>query len=217
MSVTGILLTYERQMVGWAEREQYAAPTATAEPLPLEEVLAVAKLARPDFTPTTIMVRNDASAPVTLGAGRDGTLFANPYTGAVAEPGATSLDILRGTGWHRWFNASGEIARPRHHGASNVLVSRRGYCARGNGTFRRTYCSTSSPLQSRDFQCFHARNLPRCHSLVSSRGLFVSMGQQPRLSQRRRRAAGARWPARGRSAGRRGDLASTTVGGCRCD
>ena len=112
MSVTGVLLTYERQIVAAAEWEPYAAPTAAAEPLPLplEELLAAAKLAKPDFTPTTIMLRNEVSSPVTLGAGRNGTLLANPYTGAVTEPGATRLRAFFAavTGWHRWFNASGD-------------------------------------------------------------------------------------------------------------
>jgi uncharacterized iron-regulated membrane protein len=124
MSVTGVLLTYERQIVAWAEHQDYAPPSAAAAPLPLEALLATAKLQRPDFRPTTIMLRNAPNAPVTLGAGRSGTLLANPYTGALTEPGATGLRefFAAVTGWHRWFNASGDSRTTARAitGASNV-------------------------------------------------------------------------------------------------
>ena len=124
MSVTGVLLTYERQIVAWAERADYAPPSPAAAPLPLEELLATAKLQRPDFAPQTIMLRNEPDAPVTLGAGRSGTLLANPYTGTVTEPGAASLRAFFAavTGWHRWFNASGESRATARAitGASNL-------------------------------------------------------------------------------------------------
>ncbi len=57
-------------------------------------------------------------------AGRDGTLLANPYTGTVAAQGGERLrsffDAV--TGWHRWFNASGEnrAAARAITGASNL-------------------------------------------------------------------------------------------------
>jgi uncharacterized iron-regulated membrane protein len=110
MSVTGVLLTYERQILAYAERQGFPVEADGAPSLPLEAILASARQQRPAFSPATIMVRSDPDAPITLGAGRDGNLFANPYTGAVAEPGAQGLheffdDV---TGWHRWFNVEGE-------------------------------------------------------------------------------------------------------------
>jgi uncharacterized iron-regulated membrane protein len=110
MSVTGVILTYERQILAWAERTSFPAPAAGAERLPLEELVAAAKLQRPDFTPATIALRNEPDAPVVLGAGRSGSLLVNPYSGAVQEPGAQGLRAFFSavTGWHRWFNATGE-------------------------------------------------------------------------------------------------------------
>src|SRR5687768_3218166 len=123
MSVTGVLLTYERQILAWAERVEYTAPAGAAR-LPLEDLVAAAKLGRPEFTPTTIVLRNEPDAPVVLGAGRSGSLFVDPYSGAVSEPGAQGLRrfFAATTGWHRWFNASGENrAIPRAiTGASNL-------------------------------------------------------------------------------------------------
>ncbi len=124
MSVTGVILTYERQMLGWAERATFPAPAPGAERLPLEELVAAAKLRRPEFTPTTIAVRNEPDAPVVLGAGRGSSLLVDPYSGEVAEPGAQGLRSFFSavTGWHRWFNATGENrALPRAiTGASNL-------------------------------------------------------------------------------------------------
>jgi uncharacterized iron-regulated membrane protein len=125
MSVTGVLLTYERQIVAWAERAEYPAPVPGAQRLPLEDLVVAAKLRRPEFNPTTIMLRNEPDAPVTLGAGRSGSLLVDPYSGTAREPGAQRLRefFSATTGWHRWFNAAGDnraIARAIT-GASNLV------------------------------------------------------------------------------------------------
>jgi uncharacterized iron-regulated membrane protein len=124
MSVTGVLLTYERQIIAFADREHYAAPEQGAARWPLAEILAAAKVQRPDFTPTTITLRNEPNAPITLGAGRSGSLLAEPYTGVVTEPGAEGLRsfFTAVTGWHRWFNATGESRATARAitGASNL-------------------------------------------------------------------------------------------------
>jgi uncharacterized iron-regulated membrane protein len=124
MSVTGVILTYERQMLAWADRTAYPPPTPSAQRLTLEELVAEAKRRRPEFTPTTITLRNEPEAPVVFGAGRSGQLLADPYTGEVREPGAQGLRTFFSavTGWHRWFNASAENrAVPRAiTGASNL-------------------------------------------------------------------------------------------------
>jgi uncharacterized iron-regulated membrane protein len=110
MSVTGVILTYERQMLAWADRATAPAPAPNAQRLTLEELVEAAKLRRPEFTPSTIMVRNEPDAAVVLGAGRSGSLVVDPYSGEVREPGAQGLRTFFSavTGWHRWFNATGE-------------------------------------------------------------------------------------------------------------
>jgi uncharacterized iron-regulated membrane protein len=124
MSVTGVLLTYERQIIAWAERGDFAEPASGARRLPLEELIEAAKLRRPDFTPTTVVVRNEPNAPVVLGAGRSGSIQVDPYTGNVSDPGAQGLREFFSavTGWHRWFNVTGDnraVARAIT-GASNL-------------------------------------------------------------------------------------------------
>lgn len=124
MSVTGVLLTYERQILAWVEHVEYAPPQPGAAPLPLEEVLAAAKEQRPDFTPQTVMLRNEPGTPVTLAAGRSGSVIANPYTGELTERPASSVREFFSTmtGWHRWFNAEGEARATARAvtGASNL-------------------------------------------------------------------------------------------------
>jgi uncharacterized iron-regulated membrane protein len=124
MSVTGVILTYERQILAWAEGAALPAPAPDARRLTLEELVEAAKLRRPGFTPTTIELCNDPDAPVVLGAGRSDRLLANPYSGEVSEPGAQGLRRFFSavTGWHRWFNATGESRATARAitGASNL-------------------------------------------------------------------------------------------------
>jgi uncharacterized iron-regulated membrane protein len=124
MSVTGVILTYERQILAWADKATYAAPAPDAKRLPLEELVAAAKLRRPEFAPTSIVVRNEPGAPVVLAAGRSGQLVVDPYSGEVADPSAHGLRSFFSavTGWHRWFNATGEsrTAARAITGASNL-------------------------------------------------------------------------------------------------
>ena len=110
MSLTGVVLTYERQLAAWAEHVDVAPPSANATRLPLEALLARAKEQRPDFSPVTLQLSNEPRAPIALGAGRSGTLLVDPYTGEIVEPGGERLRAFFAAieGWHRWFNASGE-------------------------------------------------------------------------------------------------------------
>ena len=110
MSVTGVLLAYERQILAAVDRVHYAEPAPGAARRPLEELLAAAQRARSGFQPTTIMLRNEPGAPVTFAAGRASAVLVDPYTASVREPAAAGLRELFETveGWHRWFNVSGD-------------------------------------------------------------------------------------------------------------
>jgi uncharacterized iron-regulated membrane protein len=116
MSLTGVLLTYERQMLAWADARSHAPIDAQAEPRQsIEALLAAARLAEPAYRPTSFTIENDPEAPITLGAGRGGgTRLMNPYTGEFLGEGATGWHEFFGavTGWHRWFNADRESRGP---------------------------------------------------------------------------------------------------------
>jgi uncharacterized iron-regulated membrane protein len=125
MSVTGVLLAYERQIVAAADRSSYAQPEPTAMRRPLTELLTVAQREQPGFQPTAITVRSERGAPVVFAAGRNGTLLVDPYTATIQEPGSTALrEFFEGVeGWHRWFNVGGDSRATARAitGASNLV------------------------------------------------------------------------------------------------
>jgi uncharacterized iron-regulated membrane protein len=115
MSVTGVLLTYERQIVAWADTRGYQVAPAdrTASRLPVETLIEKARETQPGVAITAVTVRADTSEPVTIGlAGPGGgrSIFLNPYTGAVLGDGSKGAhDFFRVvTDLHRWLGASGE-------------------------------------------------------------------------------------------------------------
>lgn len=124
MSVTGVLLTYERQMGEWAAgAPRVVAPTG-AERRPLEELVAAVRAFDPAFAVSGIALRNAADAPVTVSAGRAGSLYVDPYTAEISAPRGEGFRAFLAAvrGWHRWFNVNGEhrdIARAVT-GASNL-------------------------------------------------------------------------------------------------
>jgi uncharacterized iron-regulated membrane protein len=62
MSVTGVLLTYEKQIVAWADKrsQRVAPPSAESSRLPLETLLAKVREARPDVPLATVTLRAEA-------------------------------------------------------------------------------------------------------------------------------------------------------------
>ncbi|HKP81492.1 MAG TPA: PepSY-associated TM helix domain-containing protein [Pyrinomonadaceae bacterium] len=111
MCVTGVLLSYEKQITSWADTRGYrsAPPAAGAQHLPIETLLARARETR-GAAPTAITLKSDPEAPAEIGFGRETTLFANPYTGAILGEGSqrTRAFFRSVTDWHRWLGAKGD-------------------------------------------------------------------------------------------------------------
>lgn len=123
MSVTGVILTYERQILSWEDRVYFQEPEAGQTRLPIGELL---ELGTDDsFAPTSVALYNDTSSPLLLRAGRSGSRYLNPYTGEVYTPHSEALDNFFSTvtGWHRWFNLTGEDRAGGRAitGASNLM------------------------------------------------------------------------------------------------
>lgn len=111
MSVTGVILTYERQMLAAETSHFYSDPPADTSPLPIDSLVTAAAQSDPEFQPTSVRLSSDPSAPAVLSAGFAGTRYFNAYTGDyLGEPPESNLDEFFSavTGWHRWFNATGE-------------------------------------------------------------------------------------------------------------
>lgn len=134
MSVTGVLLTYQRQVQAWADtRGLDAGPPAVsaaandvrdAERLAPEALLERLAATHPG-TVTSVRWSRDPAAPVEVALGRDVTLFVNGYTGAVLGDGSERTRAFFRTvmDWHRWLGLNEDL-RPQGRavtGAANLL------------------------------------------------------------------------------------------------
>lgn len=124
MSVTGVILTYERQMLAAQTREFHADPPAAAERLSVESLVASAARSEAGFQATSVQLSADPRAPALLAGGRAGSRYLNTYTGEVLGEPPVGLDNFFNavTGWHRWFNAPADSRGPWRAitGASNL-------------------------------------------------------------------------------------------------
>jgi uncharacterized iron-regulated membrane protein len=111
MSVTGVLLTYERQMIAWADSGfRSTAPAPDAEPLAIDALLAALRQTHPDVVPVTVTVRADPDAAVAVAAGQR-TLYVDRYSGAAvgeAARGGMRALMTELRAWHRWLAVDGE-------------------------------------------------------------------------------------------------------------
>jgi uncharacterized iron-regulated membrane protein len=110
MSVTGVALTYEKQMIEWSDRSAWTAPLSTdATALSPETLLAQVIAAQPGAAPIGITLRADPSAPATVTLEGNKTLLVDPYTGRIiGEPPAGMRNFFRTmTSWHRYLAMEG--------------------------------------------------------------------------------------------------------------
>lgn len=112
MSVTGVLLTFQPQIVDWANREYDTVhpPYPGAESMELDPLLEVVRSVETDAEPTSITLRSDPDRAYVVRFGRTKTVYVDPFTAEVRGPGnETVRDFLREIiYWHRWFGAEGE-------------------------------------------------------------------------------------------------------------
>ncbi|MET0650739.1 MAG: PepSY-associated TM helix domain-containing protein [Pyrinomonadaceae bacterium] len=127
MSVTGVLLAYEKQIIRWADTRDYAItrPSSETQRLPIEALVARAREAQQGAAPTAVTVYAGETEPTTVSFPGGQNLFVNPYTGEVLGEGSPRVRaFFRGvTDWHRWLGASGEsrAAGRAVTGASNFV------------------------------------------------------------------------------------------------
>lgn len=112
MSITGVALTFEKQIVEWADRDarMVQVPAPDAPRLSVDELLARAKAARPDAKPSGVTEYADPASAVLVSLGRGAGVYVNPYTGEVREMGAQGWRAFfqTMTMWHRWLGAEGD-------------------------------------------------------------------------------------------------------------
>lgn len=111
MSVTGVLLAFERQLTEWADRDlRVIPPEAGASRLSVSALLAGVRVTEPDAMPSGLTLRSDPEAPAAINLGRERTVFVNPYTGAILSEGSKrARDFFRSvTNVHRWLGTPEE-------------------------------------------------------------------------------------------------------------
>lgn len=124
MSVTGVILTYERQILAWAAQDYYADARPGQTRLSIDELLARAT-EQVEFQPGSITLAANPQAPALVAAGRRNSAQLNPYTGDVLQPRNEALEQFFVTVMriHRWFNVGDDMRDSARAitGASNLL------------------------------------------------------------------------------------------------
>ena len=124
MCFTGVMLTYEKQIVAWFDRGfDIANPSATG-PMQPEALLASATV-QMQAPPDSLTLRADPRQPAQIQMGRR-QLYTNPYTGTVLGEGSSTIRTFfqQVTAWHRWLGNSQGAGRDTARvftGAANLL------------------------------------------------------------------------------------------------
>jgi len=107
MSVTGVLLTYERQIVAGAQNAAVQAEPG-AEPLDVEE-LALAAVAAGAGPGNTLIIPRNREHVATLSKGRRDTALIDPYTGEILQDAGAGTEAFfsRVEHIHRWLAFTG--------------------------------------------------------------------------------------------------------------
>ncbi len=126
MSLTGVLLGYERQLIAWLDGAPTVVAPEGAERLPLDTLLARAGLDRRDIA--SVVMKTNPSAPVMVRLRQAGQSPAalDPFTGTrltTPQNGKTQAFMSWLRGWHRWLGVTTAQARPNARaitGAANL-------------------------------------------------------------------------------------------------
>ncbi len=125
MSLTGLVLAWERQMTEAADVPAVSEPAPGQAKLTVADLAASSAAARPGLTLTELSVSRDGTVPVRAAFGRSTSLYLHPWTGEILKPSAPHLrDFFRSiTAIHRWLSTS-EAWRPAGKsitGAANLV------------------------------------------------------------------------------------------------
>jgi uncharacterized iron-regulated membrane protein len=122
MSATGVLLTYEHQMVDRTARGNHISSAGTAHVLDTDRLAQIAREASPGARPSLVFVA-DPTAPVTVTRGRDASLLLNPVDGSViTDAAAGQREFFRVVeNWHRRLAGDNSSTRAKLIDYGNLL------------------------------------------------------------------------------------------------
>lgn len=108
MSVTGVLLTYERQIIAWAETDFDSSLPINGDALPIDDLINMNQAAFGDTALRTVKIKNRPDAPVVI-RGND-YFYIDKYSGEKLGNGPVGvkefMSDLRSL--HRWLAMEGE-------------------------------------------------------------------------------------------------------------
>jgi uncharacterized iron-regulated membrane protein len=123
LSATGVLLTYQRQMLATAEQGNHVSNAPGASALSADRLAELARAASPAPQAFSLIFDSDPAIPVAVQRGRGPPLLLNPYTGAVVPDAAAGQRNFMRTieNWHRWLGGSSTSARAGAVDIANLL------------------------------------------------------------------------------------------------
>ncbi|MBM7074515.1 PepSY domain-containing protein [Shewanella sp. 202IG2-18] len=125
MSITGLALTYERQIIKFAEQKDYPVkPDGIEEPLSIEKIKNISQN-YPTEKQTSLKFINEIDAPIQIKDGRKTLAYLNPYTGEkITELGDGTKSFFKHLrAFHRWLSLDGKFSSQGRwvNGISNVI------------------------------------------------------------------------------------------------
>ena len=110
MSVTGVLLTYERQLIAWSDSQyRSTVPAQGSDRLSVETLLQTIRTEHPDVAVNAITVGSAPDAAVTVAVPQR-TLYFDAYSGSLIGEGSQGMRrfMSETRAWHRWLAVEGE-------------------------------------------------------------------------------------------------------------
>jgi uncharacterized iron-regulated membrane protein len=102
MAATGLLLTYQRPIISWVDRDFHSTPPAPGAVRPPIEAMVDGIIAR-NGLPFAITLRVDPIAPAEVSFGREQVFFVDAFTGIVLGRGSSGIRSFFESveNWHR--------------------------------------------------------------------------------------------------------------------
>ena len=125
MSITGVGLTYERQLIQAAQRTDYPTVIGQDETrLALDHIIDIAKTYETTKSPS-ISFSKESNAPFVIKDGRKILAYINPFTGnKMSAPGYETTQFLsKLRAFHRWLTLDGKFSEVGRwvNGIANVI------------------------------------------------------------------------------------------------
>jgi uncharacterized iron-regulated membrane protein len=108
MSVTGVLLTYERQIIAWAETAYENPMPAGSETISIDEITKKIIALSDEKKLRSIKIQNNPKAPMIIRA--SDYYYINRYTGDILGHGPVQTKAILNEirSFHRWFSMTGD-------------------------------------------------------------------------------------------------------------